>query len=135
MLSKEHIENILKANGVPASAPDENIRSVLLSARYKEDEIDTALMVLRENVITKETRVDGLHKVFRSNEALNSSEIFKLLGVEVDIDKIAKTKVQSKNKHMLHIIVVVIFSFIFALLSLLLYMYIHEIGFYHHVYK
>ena len=36
-------------------------------------------MVLRENTKTNQTRVDGLHKVFRSSEALNSEEISQLL--------------------------------------------------------
>jgi len=86
VLQKKQIETILKINGVNPTAPDEEIRSVLLSARYNDDEIDTAIMVLRENVNTKESHVDGLHKVFRTNETLKSQEISSLLGIDVEID-------------------------------------------------
>ena len=55
MLQKKDIETILKINGVSAVAPDEEIRTVLLSARYNNDEVDTAIMVLRENMKTHQT--------------------------------------------------------------------------------
>ena len=87
MIKKEHIENILKLNGLDVSAKDEEIKSILLSARYDHNEVDAALMVLRENKTTKKTRVDGLHKVFRTNESLSSAEINELLGINVCLEE------------------------------------------------
>ena len=43
---------------------------MLISARFDNDEVNAALVVLRENTKTNETRVDGLHKVFRTDEGL-----------------------------------------------------------------
>ena len=85
MIKRDQIESILKINGVQPTSPDEEIRSVLLSARYSKDEVDTAIMVLRENTKTNKTRVDGLHKVFRSDEALSPEEISQLLGIEIEL--------------------------------------------------
>ncbi len=84
MIQREQIESILRINGVPKDSPDEHIRAVLLSAKYHHDEVDTAIMVLRQNSETKATHVDGLHKVFRSDETLKPEEISRLLGIEVD---------------------------------------------------
>ena len=41
MIKRDQIESILKINGVAPSSPDEQIRLVLLSARYSKDEVDT----------------------------------------------------------------------------------------------
>ena len=58
MIEKRSVEAFLKVNGIPATAKDEEIRSVLLSARWNNNEVDTALMVLKENVLSNETHVD-----------------------------------------------------------------------------
>ena len=85
MIERRSIETFLRVNGIPPTAKDEEIRSVLISARWSENEIDTALMVLKENTISKETHIDQLHKVFNSDSRLNSSEISSLLGIDVQI--------------------------------------------------
>jgi len=131
MISKKQIENILKINGVDTASPEEEIRSVLLSARYKADEVDTALMVLRENTITKKTRVEGLHKVFRTGEALNSKEISKLLGIDINIPSNSNKHTISDNKGNLQFLVIVLLSIIFAILGIILYMYLNNMGLFH----
>jgi len=85
MIDKHAVEAFLRANGVHPTAKDEEIRSVLLSARWNNNEVDTALMVLRENVLNQETHVDTLHKVFNTDNRLNSAEISALLGIDVAI--------------------------------------------------
>ena len=85
MIEKQHIEAFLKANGVKPTASDEEIRSVLISARWEHQEIDTALIVLKENIVSHETHVDTLHKVFNSDNRLDSAEISALLGIEVTL--------------------------------------------------
>lgn len=83
MIEKRAIEAFLKANGIQPTAKDEEIRSVLISARWNDNEVDTALMVLKENTINNETHVDTLHKVFSTDSRLNSAEISALLGIDV----------------------------------------------------
>jgi hypothetical protein len=85
MLEKDNIEAFLRVNGIAPTAKDEEIRSVLLSARWNHDEVDTALMVLKENIKDQTTHVDTLHKVFNSDKRLSAAEISSLLGITVNI--------------------------------------------------
>jgi len=85
MLERANIERLLRLNGVGPSAADEEIKSVLISARWHENDIETALLVLKENTKSHETRVDTLHKVFRSDDSLHPQTISALLGIDVDV--------------------------------------------------
>lgn len=133
MIDKKHIESVLKVNGVGASSPDDQIRSVLISARYGEDEVETALMVLRENTKTNETHVDGLHKVFRTDQNLKSSEIYDLLGIDTDIKDFTDIKqvVTSRRFNILQVVVLWSVSLILALTVVLFYMYSSHSGLFH----
>lgn len=132
MIKRHQIESILKINGVQPTSPDEEIRSVLLSARYSKDEVDTAIMVLRENTVTNTTRVDGLHKVFRTDEALSPEEISQLLGIEIDLsDRVAHTTGKTRDFSGFQYALVWILSFILAIVGLLFYMYVHNLGLFH----
>jgi len=133
MIKRDQIESLLKINGVQSTSPDEQIRSVLLSARYTKDEVDTAIMVLRENTKTKKTRVDGLHKVFRTNEGLRPEEISQLLGIEVDLtDRVQTFDRESAAKaSRFQSATITILSFLIAILGLAFYMYIYRIGIFH----
>jgi hypothetical protein len=130
-MQKSDIEKILKINGVSASSPDEEIRSVLLSARYKNDEVDTAIMVLRENVKTHQTRVDGLHKVFRSDEALNPAEISALLGIEVQIDDVLVRRRRSREMSFVQLIFISVFATVLAVAGIMFTMYVNKVGPFH----
>jgi hypothetical protein len=99
MIEKQHIESFLKANGVKPTASDEEIRSVLISARWENKEIDTALIVLKENLISHETHVDTLHKVFNTDSRLNSAEISALLGIHVTIAPEDVTTSVTEKRH------------------------------------
>lgn len=131
MINREQVEAILKINGVAPGSPDESIRSVLLSARYSKDEVDTAIMVLRENSLTNKTRVDGLHKIFRTDEALKPDEISQLLGIEVDITDEVAPQSKARDFSGLQYISVWLLSVLLAVSSILFYMYIHKIGLFH----
>lgn len=131
MMQKQDIEKILKINGVSAAAPDEEIRSVLLSARYNNDEVDTAIMVLRENMKTHQTRVEGLHKVFRSDEALNASEISALLGIEVTVNDVVVDKRRGREMSTLQTALVVVVAVVLALFGVVGAMYYYQVGIFH----
>lgn len=133
MLDKKHIETVLKINGLGESAPDEQVRSVLLSARFNSDEVETALMILRENTKTNKTRVDGLHKVFRTDQSLSAGEISSLLGVDVNFsDKVdVQEGINAKRYSLMQVIILWVISIIIAVTALLLYMYSNEMGLFH----
>lgn len=131
MVDKKHIESILKINGLGITAPDEQIRSVLLSARFNKDEVDTALMILRENTKTNATRVDGLHKVFRTDDALQASEISQLLGIEVQVHEKIEAGINARRYTLFQVVVLWFISIIIAATALMFYMYQNETGLFH----
>ena len=128
MISREQVESLLKINGISNTSPDEHIRSVLLSARYNHDEIDTALMVLREDLSTKQTRVDGLHKIFRSDNSLDPKEISKLLGIEVDARQFLKQEEKYKGYAVLNYTLIWILSVALAVIGIMSFMYLNQVG-------
>jgi hypothetical protein len=132
MMKREQIESVLKINGVEPTSADEEIRSVLLSARYSKDEVDTAIMVLREDTKTKKTRVDGLHKVFRTNEGLRPDEISQLLGIEVNLNRRVPDDTSELNRmSALQNVIIWVLSALIAVLGLVFYMYIYKVGIFH----
>ena len=98
MLKREQIELLLRINGVSPSSPDEEIRSVLLSASFDDNDINTAIMVLRENITNNTTRVDGLHKVFRTHDTLKPNEILSLLGIDVGVSDLPENRKANLEK-------------------------------------
>lgn len=131
MSSRDQLEALLKINGVSASSPDEQIRSVLLSARYTKDEVDTAIMVLREDTKTKQTRVDGLHKVFRTNEALAPSEVSALLGIDVSVEEAIEEREKARSLSTFQIMIVWLMSVAVAVSGIMFYMYMQKVGVFH----
>lgn len=131
MIDRTYIEKILKINGMSASEPDELIRSVLLSARYDKNEIDTALMVLREDAETKRIRVEGLHKVFRSDDSLKPKEISELLGIDVDLNRYMPEQMDSQRIGLTTIMIIWLCSVAFAVIGVLLFMHMNSVGIFH----
>lgn len=131
MINRSEIEKILKVNGVPMSSPDDRIRSVLLSARFDKDEVDTAIMVLREDVTSKQVRVDGLHKVFRTDEALQPKEISELLGINIDVSTFYRPEADPTSKEGIQYLGVWLLSVIFAVVTILMFMYVNQVGPFH----
>ncbi len=85
MIDRDQVARILKLNGIDISAPADEIKSILLSANWREDDVETALTVLREDPVDHKEHVETLHKIFRSDEKLNPEIISGLLGVDLDI--------------------------------------------------
>lgn len=131
MMTREQLEKLLRLNGLEKTAKDEEIKSVLLSARYKEDEIDAAIMVLRENKHSHKTKVDGLHKVFRSDGSLSSAEISSLLGIDVDLEHRVEAGARARQFSMMSQTLLFLLSILIGLIAVLLYMYTSEIGIFH----
>jgi hypothetical protein len=131
MINRRQVENILKINGVTPTSADQEIRSVLLSARYNKDEVDSAIMVLRQNVKTNETTVEGLHKVFRTDLALKPSEVSDLLGVQIDVSEKVSVSRNIQGFSLFQLLIIWVLSVLLALLGILMLMYQYKIGFFH----
>lgn len=101
MLERSQVEQFLKLNGVPVTAPDEAIKSVLLQARWGEKDVETALLILRENINSHQTHVDSLRKVFQTDTALKPENITALLGIDVFVSKDSiEKRGQKRNRSM-----------------------------------
>lgn len=85
MIEREQVAKILRLNGIDVGAPDDEIKSILLSAKWHEDDVETALTVLRQNSENKAESVQTLHKIFRSDERLKPETISALLGVDISV--------------------------------------------------
>ncbi len=134
MIEKKQIETILKANGIPPTADDEEIRSILISARWDNNDVDTALMVLKENKDSKATHVDTLHRVFHSDDRLSPSDISSLLGVKVSLgeEKVSENiEAQRRKIERTQSLVAVTLALSIVLLGLTYLMYVEQAGVFH----
>ena len=131
MLKREQIELLLRINGVSPSSPDEEIRSVLLSASFDDNDINTAIMVLRENTTNNTTRVDGLHKVFRTHDTLKPAEIFSLLGIDIGVNNLPENRTAIDKKDWIQNTVIALLASVIALGGVFIAMYVYEVGFFH----
>lgn len=132
MIEKRSIETFLKVNGIPPTAKDEEIRSVLISARWNENEVDTALMVLKENIKSQETHVDTLHKVFNSDDRLNAAEISALLGIDVQLsnDDVGDLEYKRKRLDQVHTIITIVLAIIIAVGATMYLMHEERVGYF-----
>lgn len=131
MIERKQIESILKINGITSSSSDDEIKSVLLSASYNNDEIDEAIAVIRQDIATNHTRIDGLHKVFRTDAVLQPQEVSNLLGVEIDIEKSnvlpAKTRIVTKDNYLR----IAFMAFALAVTAIIFFMFLNKVGLFH----
>ena len=107
MINKESVERYLRANGIEPSAPEEEIKQVLFSAKWHHDDVDTALMVLRENPETHETHVDSFHKIFHPDDRLQPETISALLGIDVQITS-PEERIRSNRPGVMPVIIVIL---------------------------
>ena len=88
MQDRAFINNFLKINGVSADASDDQVGTVLKDARWTDDEISTALTILRGDVddsgIVAVTKHDAA--LFRPDIDISSRQLSRLLGVDVIVD-------------------------------------------------
>lgn len=133
MIEKKQIESILKANGIPPTADDEEIRSILISARWDHNDVDTALMVLKENKDSKATHVDTLHRVFHSDDRLSPADISSLLGVKVSLGDEQMVDIEEKRRKIerTQTLVSVTLALSIVLLGLAYLMYVEQAGVFH----
>jgi hypothetical protein len=133
MIDRQHIEHILRVNGIKPTAPEEEIRSVLISAKWEDEEVETALTVLRENPNTKESRVDTLRNVFHSDARLSPEAIEALLGIEVEMssDELRLRRARRDQVSFLQVMTIIFYATVLAFGSVLVVMYTQKFGPFH----
>lgn len=87
-LDRSFIDNFLKINGVSAGANDAEIRDVLTKAKWNDEEIQTAILILRESASTTGIVAVTKHSttLFAPTADLSSRQLSRLLGVDVIVD-------------------------------------------------
>ena len=135
MFDRDQIEKLLKLNGVDASSPDEEIKSVLLSARWHNDDIDTVFLVLRENKHSGDTHTDSIRRTFTAGDQLRPETISSLLGIDMDIspDKLSLERKRMKGDLTAGLVVhMVLVSLALSLIFVLSSMWYLEMGLFHY---
>lgn len=131
MFERSHLETILKINGVSITASPEEIKDILLSASYNNQEIESAINMLKENATDNPVKFNDLQKVFLRDQALKPSEISALLGIEVKIGDVQITHAKSRDMTLFQTFSVIILSLIVAFSGIIVGMYIYEAGLFH----
>jgi hypothetical protein len=131
MIEKQQIETLLQIQGMSATSPVEEIRSALLSAEYTAEEVEMAITVLRENVGDNTSRLDGLHKIYRTDISLQPKEITALLGVNFELSdsdiKVHRARGLSGGQNFLVLAV----AMVLALSGVIYAMYVNQAGPFH----
>lgn len=134
MIAREQIETILTVNGIDPTAPDEEIKTVLLEARWQKSDVESALTVLRENNVTHKQKVDASHTLFHSDGKLSPETITSLLGIKTEISGEMRQKKRSRAHEttlVWQMFTIVLLATILALVILLLMMWYNNVGFFH----
>ena len=132
MLNRQHIEHFLKLNGLTPEASDDHIRTLLISARWNPEDIDSALIVLRENPNAKSKQVNSMQQFFNSDEKLNPETLSSLLGMDVEVKNIVgehKTELESHYRY--QIVTIMFVSVLAALIFLFAVMWFMKVGIFH----
>ena len=85
-------------------------------------------MVLREDAETRQIQVEGLHKVFRTNETLSPKEISHLLGIDVNASSFVEPSTINGSASRMQFFTVWFLSIAFASIGMLLFMQMKQIG-------
>ncbi len=133
MIDRKYIERILKLNGLSPTAPDEEIRSVLISARWNKEDVETAITVLRENINTHKSRVDTLHDVFLTDQRLSPEAIHSLLGIDIEVNssELQTLRASRRNLYRWQVVSIFIISLLIAATAILGMMYAEGFGAFH----
>ncbi len=132
MLDFDQIQTILEIHGKSLHSSKEEVRTILLSAGCDETEIQKILFLCPAEPDKKKTRTEGLHRLFRTDVSLSSSEISALLGINVRITEPPKhVAVTKKKPAYCQMVAVSVITILLAIVGLIFGMYAAEIGPFH----
>lgn len=139
MLDKEFIERFLKLNNVPITGADGEIRKALTDARWSQDEVEAALVLLRSP--DSAPGIVGVSKgsagIFRPDFNWSSEQLSALLGVDVIVNpsslRLSSQKIVKRHpfRNFFRAVSMVIIAVIFAAVVGLLAAYTLEAGPFH----
>lgn len=135
MFERSQIEKLLVSHGVNPTAPDEEIRAVLLSAEWHKEDVDAALYVLRENPTARTSHVDALHQVFRTDERLRPETVRSLLGIDMEISSrdVLKSRHRARGTFSItQIVNIALVSVVLAMVTITLIMWYTGSGIFHY---
>lgn len=133
MIERSHIESILKANGVPFTANDDDIRGLLLSARWDNTDVESALHILKRTGSDGTPQVDSIHRVFHTDGHLTPHDISTILGVDVSLSSQDISGNQNKRRMSFvpHMVVAGILALTVVIVGLGYMMYQSQNGIFH----
>ena len=133
MIERSQVETLLHIYGLPSSASASEIRAVLKSAQYPEEEIEAAIkaIVSINDSTMAGARADALQKIYRSDKSLKPVEISALLGVEVTVTDYEHRAHRQMGMTMKQTIAVLALTLLLGILGLIVAMYAHEVGPFH----
>jgi hypothetical protein len=135
MIEKRHVEQILRINGLATDSSDDDIKSILIGARWHEDDVETALVVLRENTESKVQHIDSFHNVYHSSAQLNPETLSAILGIDVEVESITNSRRNELiHAYKMQIFGIAVFSVLLALSSMLFIMWYMKVGVFFSVY-
>lgn len=131
MIDRQHIERFLHLNGLDQLASDEEIRTLLISARWHKDDVEAALVVLRENAENKTQHIDSIHTRYTAGEKLNPETLSSLFGMDVQLQAFSTEHTNRlRRRYRSQLVSIAVFSFVSAVLFLVSIMWIMDIGFF-----
>ncbi len=131
-MQRDKLLTLLKINGVDKDAADADIRAVLTDARYSNEEIDSALYILKSDTETNQIRTDGLQKVFYTDSHLKPSEVSGLLGIDFDVSNTFRPKKMfTRELSMQQMLVVIVVAIVLGAIAVAYYMFANDTGLFH----
>lgn len=132
MVDRLHVENFLRINGIPPTAPDEEIKSALMTAKWHEHDVEIALMALRGEKHGGEVEVIAAHQLLHTDAHVTPDTLSKLLGVRVELgeDKVTalyKSEL-SHERSLMATVNFIVLAILVAFIGIFIAMYILNIG-------
>lgn len=120
MIDRSHIEKILKLNGLGPESPDEEIKQLLISARWHENDVETALIILRKNPNENTYKIGGVQDVLRTEAKIAPETLNAILGIDVEVNNVTEQHHAALERtYYKQILTLIAFSVLFASLFLL----------------
>lgn len=121
MLDRGHIERVLRLNGLEPNAPDEEIKDLLVNARWREDDVDAAIIILRSDPRSQNSNTYHIQDALLTERKLAPEMLNSLLGIDVEVNNVAERHRSAlKRTYHIQLISLVLFSILAALVFLLI---------------
>ncbi len=130
-MNRNQLRTILKINGLSEDASDDEIRAVLVHARYSENEIESALVILQEAGELPNPQTVGLHSVMYTGNTLRANEVVSLLGVDMNVDLPISFRSKHARIETFDGLLIIGGAILLATLGVVLYMYLFQVGFFY----